>query len=222
MLIVFDMDGTLCDSHVVEERCFASALEETLDLKLETLDWQQYPEASATGIVRALMDNRPDTEELERKVADRYISLLKRECSVHPEEFSPLSGAIEFIDRLKRKSHGIAIATGCFYASAKFKLACCGIDLDSLPHATSNDQARRSDFIALAVERAGYGLGDAIYIGDAPWDVHATNQLGIPFIGVGRRIDRLRELGTVHVFRDYSNSEAIFAAIDAIRSGMNV
>lgn len=56
-------------------------------------------------------------------------------------------------------------------------------------------------------------LAAAVYIADGPWDVTASEALGVPMIGVGRRIERLRALGVRYVFRDYTDSAAMIAAM---------
>ena len=87
-------------------------------------------------------------------------------------------------------------------------------DADHFPHATSSDTPRRRDIIPLAALRAGFPISSLVYFGDAPWDVRVSGSLGIPMIGIGRRVDRLRELGVRHAFRDYLDANAI---LDVLR-----
>jgi hypothetical protein len=130
----------------------------------------------------------------------------------------PLPGAVQFITRLREEPIcSVAIATGCFDTSAGFKLKCCGIALDEFPHATSSDTPRRRDIIPLAAHRAGFPVSSAVYFGDAPWDVRVSGILGVPIIGIGRRIERLREVGVQHTFRDYSDADAIIRVLCALK-----
>lgn len=66
---------------------------------------------------------------------------------------------------------------------------------------------------SLAATRAGSPLEGAVYFGDAPWDVIVSRRLGIRMIGIGRRHEKLRELGVPHVFRDYTDPDAILAVL---------
>jgi phosphoglycolate phosphatase-like HAD superfamily hydrolase len=60
----------------------------------------------------------------------------------------------------------------------------------------------RADIIRAAVAEAGGSLDEAVYIGDGLWDLRACERLGIPFIGVGHRKERLRKAGAMHVLDD--------------------
>jgi hypothetical protein len=43
--------------------------------------------------------------------------------------------------------------------------------------------------------------------------VIVSRRLGIRMIGIGRRHEKLRELGVPHVFRDYTDPDAILAVL---------
>lgn len=219
MLAIFDIDGTVCDTQEVEERCYASAFEEVCGVPLSTLDWSQYPEATSSGIFRSVFSNDPRRLELEPQFESRFVELLKEEQPEFPGDFSPISGAVEFIEGLSETSGiSVAFATGGYYSEALFKLKCCGIELGKYPHATSSDTPGRSDIILLAAQRAGYELSQSVYFGDAPWDVSACNRINLSMIGIGRRYSQLSQLGLPFVFRDYLDSEAIMDVVREISS----
>ena len=210
MLTIFDIDGTICDTQEVEGRCYAQAFGEIFGFSLETVDWTKFEEPTSSGIVRSLCGHLSYVDALEMKFRDRFVYLLKKEKPRFPGDFTPLSGATEFISELSSDpSVTVAFATGGFDTEADFKLECCGIDLGSYPHATSSDTPKRREIIPLAASRAEKDLSSAIYFGDAPWDLEACRVLGIPMIGIGRRIDCLRELGLSHAFRDFSEPSQI-------------
>lgn len=214
LLAVFDNDGTICNTQDVEGVCYARAIEHVTGRPLPTLDWATYEEPTSSAIVRGVLAGDPDASAKEAAIKSEFVRLLERDRPQFPGDFSPLPGAIEFIARLREERIcSVAIATGCFDASARFKLRCCGIELDEFPHATSSDTPKRRDIIALAAARAGFEISSVVYFGDGPWDVRASSDLGIPMIGIGRRIDQLRSLGVQHVFRDYSNPDEIVAAL---------
>ena len=221
MLAVFDNDGTICDTQEVEGRCFAQAIEQVTGRSLANVDWTTYEEPTSTAIVREFLKGEPSAEGKESQIKQAFLKLLQEEQPKFPADFSPLPGAISFIQRLKAEDIcSVAIGTGCFDTSAAFKLQCCGIRLDDFPNATSSDTTRRRDILALAATRAGFPLSAVVYFGDAPWDVRVSQILGVPMIGVGRRIDQLRTLGVPHVFRDYSAPNAIIRVLHGLKSGM--
>jgi phosphoglycolate phosphatase-like HAD superfamily hydrolase len=214
LLAIFDNDGTICDTQDVEGYCFAEAIKHVTGRTLSTLDWTTYEEPTSSAIVRDILAGDSDVIAKETAIKDEFLRRLAEERPKFPGDFSPLPGATQFIARLKAENIcAIAIATGCFDSSARFKLECCGIALDDFPHATSSDTPRRRDIIPLAAARAGFGLSSVVYFGDAPWDVKVSAALGIPMIGIGRRIERLRALGVKRAFRDYSDAAPIIEAL---------
>ena len=218
MLAIFDNDGTICDTQDVEGPCFAKAIEHVTGISLSSLDWTSYEEPTSSAIVRDLLAGDPAALVKEEEIKREFTRLLKEEQPRFPGDFSPLPGAVLFIERLKAENIcTVAIATGCFDASARFKLQCCGIDLDDFPHATSSDTPRRRAIIPLAAARAGFEVSKVVYFGDAPWDVVVSRLLGVPMIGIGRRIDQLSALGVGNVFRDYSDADAIIRALQGLK-----
>ncbi|MBL9214397.1 MAG: haloacid dehalogenase-like hydrolase [Opitutaceae bacterium] len=214
LLAVFDNDGTICDTQEVEGPCYAKAIERVTGRSLATMDWTTYEEPTSSAIVRDLLAGDPAALVKEEAIEREFVRLLEQERPMFPGDFTPLSGAVQFITRLKEESIcSVAIATGCFGSSARFKLLCCGITLDDFPHATSSDTPRRRDIIPLAASRAGFPVSSVVYFGDAPWDVRVSGILGVPMIGIGRRWERLRDLGIQHVFRDYSDADAIIRVL---------
>ncbi len=220
LLAVFDNDGTICDTQDVEGYCYAQAIQHVTGRTLSTLDWTTYEEPTSSAIVRDILAGDPDAMAKETAIKHEFVRLLEAERPKFPGDFSPVPGAVQFITRLRsEKISAVAIATGCFDTSARFKLRCCGITLADFPHATSSDTPRRRDIIPLAAARAGFKTSSVVYFGDAPWDVKVSTALGIPMIGIGRRIDQLCSMGVPHVFRDYSDDGAIIAALLALRAG---
>jgi phosphoglycolate phosphatase-like HAD superfamily hydrolase len=211
VLLIFDIDGTLCDTQEVEGRCYAKAIETVTGKSLATLDWTRYEEPTSTFIVRDLLGSEPAAAKMERGIESEFVRLLREEQPRFPGDFAPISGALEFVSRLRAEGYPIAIATGCFSSSARFKLSCCGLDLATFPHATSSNAPRRRDIIPLAATRAGFTISSVVYFGDAPWDVRVCAHLGIPLIGIGRRHGELRKLGVKHSFRDYTDPDGIIS-----------
>jgi phosphoglycolate phosphatase-like HAD superfamily hydrolase len=211
MLAIFDNDGTICDTQEVEGKCFSRAVEHVTGRSLSTLDWATYDEPTSSAIVRDLLSGDVDAIRKEQEIQSEFVRLLVEERPKFPSDFSPIPGAVKFIERLEKDNIcSVAIATGCFTESARFKLQCCGIALEEFPHATSTDSPRRRDIIPLAAFRAGFDLSSVVYFGDAPWDVRVSRDLGVRLIGIGRRYEQLRTLGVEHTFRDYSEADCIF------------
>lgn len=216
MLVIFDIDGTLCDTHDVESRCYVQAVETVTGRLLATVDWSDYPEVTSAAIARGFLAHLgiPNLDAAEAELIKEFVACLQIEARNHPESFRPIAGAPEMLAELRtRPEYQIAIATGCWTASAQFKLQQAGFDITGIPFASCSDTPRRKDIITLAARRAGRDVKEAVYVGDGPWDLEATRALGIPFIGIGSRHSRLRELGADCVFPTYQPRAEFFAAL---------
>jgi beta-phosphoglucomutase-like phosphatase (HAD superfamily) len=165
--------------------------------------------------VAEILADAPDAPARALEIEQAFVANLRAAHAREPGAFRPIVGAPAFFRRLAEEDFcAVAIATGGFASEARFKLACIGIDLDAFPHATSSDTPRRRDILALAIRRAGFEVGEGIvYFGDGVWDVHATRALGLPLIGIGRRMGELQALGAAAVFRDFANPDAIIATL---------
>ena len=221
MIAIFDNDGTICDSQEAEDACFARAVALVTGQPLRSLDWTSYPEPTSTAIVRGMLQGLPPEEAVaaEARIVTEYVRELGEIQPLHPDNFIPIPGAVDFIRRLQSENVcAVGLATGCFAPTAAFKLRCCGLEMHAFPHATSCDTPRRRDIIPLAAQRAGYDLSSVVYFGDAPWDVHVSRALGIPLIGIGRRAELLRSMGVPAVFRDYTDPDAILAVLHSLKA----
>lgn len=203
-LAIFDIDGTLCDTQEAEGICYARAMVEVTGVALDTLDWSQYPEPTSRGILETILEGDPDREEKAKAFENCFLEHLQAIRPEYPGDFLPIPGAVEFVKRLEADTAwSVAIATGGFESEARFKLKCCGLDLKAFPYATSSDTPYRKEIIPLAADRAGGNLDSAVYFGDAPWDWKVSQELGIPFIGIGRQVKVLRDLGAQETFVDF-------------------
>jgi phosphoglycolate phosphatase-like HAD superfamily hydrolase len=196
LLVLFDNDGTICDTEEVDSRCYAEAIEIVTGQSLASLDWTQFREPTSAAIVKDFLNGDPDMAAKEAEIEREFVRSLERERSRSPGQFSEISGAKAFMGRLSQDPGiCVGIATGCFAKSARFKLSCCGLELLDFPHATSSDTPARRDIIALAATRAGFPLCSTVYFGDGAWDVVSTRSLGVPMMGIGRKTVSLLEMG---------------------------
>lgn len=213
MLIIFDIDGTLCDTHDVDARCHIEAIESVTGHSVASVDWSHYPEATSAAIVQDFLSEFgiPNGVATEQLILDEFVARLDAEAQRKPELFQPVDGALELFEELRRgEEHKIAIATGCWRESAKLKLHRSGFMIEDVPFASSSDTRRRADIIALAASRAGSGVSDAVYVGDGLWDLKATRELGIRFVGVGRRHELLHEHGASQVLATFAERSQFF------------
>lgn len=198
MVIVFDVDGTLIGGEEQDWPSFDQALESELGLMPDEAFWKTITEVTGKAIVRSVCEVRgmEFTDEIVERVNRTYLQNLRKAAPFKNTVFLPKPGAVEILNMLKSTPiFDVAIATGDFAETSKFKLQSAGIPTSGIPHVSASDREVRADIISLAAEKAGYQVHDAIYVGDGLWDMRACEQLDIPFIGTGRNIDKLKAAG---------------------------
>ncbi len=216
MLVVFDVDGTLIDGEEYDWKSFNDAFTEVTGRSFSIEFWKSLDEITASAIVREGLADLPEDEqkELELKVRDRCLENLRDERERNPNAFGSTQETRQLLEDLQlHESIDLAIATGDWLETIRFKLKAADISLESFVHATSSDHPVRSSIIQLAAERSRRDLQDTIYVGDGVWDIRACRMLGIPFIGTGQRIETLREAGAQWVLEELE-TEALMEVIE--------
>ena len=138
-----------------------------------------------------------------------------------PQIFAQVPGAARFLERLRKlDGAGIAIATGCWRDEALFKLRASGLSVAGIPLATSDDDRNRTRIMQMAAEKAREfyacpGFERVVYLGDGPWDLQEAGSLGYGFIGIGPRIQAIKNSRDGHWHADYLEIEAVLASVAA-------
>lgn len=218
-MIVFDVDGTLVSDEAADWSCFQTAFVDAAGFSLDAAFFAELKEVTSQSIVRTALAELPEPafREKERAVCAGFLRNLQRVHAVQADAFEPKPGAVALLAELRARGVPVAIATGDWRESIRFKLQASGLDINGIPVLTSSDHLCRSDIIRAAVETAGQSLSETVYVGDGPWDLRACRQLGIPFIGVGSRGDELRAAGAEHVLADLEPA-VFFPVWEALRS----
>jgi len=203
-MIIFDVDGTLLGGESADWASFEAAFEEAAGFALTPAFFEAIEEVTAQAIVHEALGGRSIEERktVESAVRRGYLKRLSEAHEKDPLTFSATTGAIALLEDLKRKKIPVAIATGDWFETITFKLTTACIACKDLPMATSSDRYSRADIIALAASKAGASLDGAIYVGDGAWDFRASRKLGIPFMGVGSRTEKLKQAGARHIVSD--------------------
>ncbi|MEM7674319.1 MAG: HAD hydrolase-like protein [Verrucomicrobiota bacterium] len=215
MLAIFDIDGTLCDSSEDEVKPFVQSIFEVTGIQLEDADWTRFKHPTSSGVVDELLKNDPEREYKTLAIENRFVQLMEDFLEDIPESFSPVQGAPRFIDYLlKNTAYEVAIATGCFKSEAAFKLDCIGMDIEKFTYATSSDFSSREKVLRLVAKRAGHPLSSVVYFGDASWDIQASQNIGIPLIGIGSNEELFAEHERIPHFPDFSEPERVLKALE--------
>jgi len=210
---VLDIDGTLMQTHEIDNTCYWDAVGGVFGIEPDSRDLLDYRHISDSGILdqwcRHTLGRPPSTDETFR-LRQSFLDLLQEVSYARPELFQPRAGLVEWLDRMEaRPNTYLAVATGSWGNTAEFKLAFSGLDRYRLTLASADDAMARTEIMLTALGRLALPTPPTpariTYIGDGPWDFEASRALGWTFIGIadGHRARRLTDLGATYVLEDF-------------------
>lgn len=224
-LAVFDIDGTLTNTNDIDLRSYIRALADEFSIDAAGLRWSDYPHVTDIGITndvfRAHFGRIPQAAEVER-LQSRLLALFDEALAAEPGLVTAIAGAQRVLDHLRdAPDWALGIATGCWQASATWKLRAAGLDVSGIPAAFCEDGISREEIVAAAMRRAATACGDASFasvvsIGDGEWDVATAVRLNLAFVGVRCDGDKgfLYRHGAKEVLVDYADLDAALLALE--------
>lgn len=220
-LVIFDVDGTLCDTFGVDDECFCATASAMLGLPLQLSTWEGSPHITDSGIIDWLwirhLGRSPTREEIDEFIA-KFESALSCQLQCSPERFGATVGAPQLLGHLEEKGWKFVFATGGFGKTARLKLLAAGLPVAPLL-ASSDDSHDRLEIFGHAETRAVAMFGSSpartVLVGDGIWDVRVAARLGWPFVGVGRghRAALLLDDGASVVIQDFADPELVSARL---------
>ena len=221
---VFDIDGTLTDTNVVDERCYMAALQDEFHIGVVDLNTVAYPDVTDSAILNVVVEQafgREPTDAERQRFITRFVARLRRAYETTPAEFAAVPGAPHFVGVLQSIGWQLAVATGGWKASARLKLGWAGVELDGAPLATADDDTARTAIVRYALQRAAIESvrpeDKIVFVGDGLWDLEAAAQLGISFLGVGTgpHAAKLHARGASTVIPDFRDSDQALRALSS-------
>lgn len=196
--VLFDIDGTLVDSNYLHVHAWARAFaEEHLDV-------------AAWRVHRCIgMDGSALLSELAGDAdADRLQELHTRFYLETAPLLKQLPGARALLDRVAELGLQVVLATSA--PEKELELLRRVLDSEDVFSAvTSGEDVETAKpepgIVDIALRRAGVAAEQAVFVGDAVWDVEACVRAGVPCIGLlsgGVSRGELREAGAEAVFED--------------------
>ena len=226
-LSIFDIDGTLTESVAVDEVCFVQAFRDVLGIERINTNWLDYNFQTDSGLALEICRNHlgrdPSGAEISR-LQSRFVALLCAAVEGDGKPIREIPGASALLELLEEHPRWhVAIATGGWNVSARFKLASAGLVVDALPWASADDAFDRVDILRTAIRRAGQLQGrvafeKVVYVGDGVWDVRAAKALGVGFLGLaaGKKAGRLVAEGASCVLPDLADSVRVVGCLEAV------
>ena len=186
---IFDIDGTLVESFGFDDACYISAIREVLGEVYIHNDWSKYKNVTDTGSLRQIMEeNQIQEQEQIKEVRTKFGELIRKHLQ-SGGKCLPKEGAIHLIHKLTTTDgYEVGFATGGWRHTAQMKLQHVGFDLRNIVLTSSDDGDERVTIMKKCLLQLGPRFQRVVYIGDAEWDMQATQELGWHFIGIGARL----------------------------------
>lgn len=209
-LIVFDIDGTLTDSVSQHQKAFTEMLFE-IGVKKINSEFKSFKHHTDSFIAKEIYET-DQKESFSENTFSKFESGLTQKIS--NEKFTEILGAKNLIEVLEKESDfGICYATGSLYRPAIHKLKSIGIEFNNKQLVASDHIYKREKIIEKAIENSAdyYNVSKfkrIISVGDGLWDLLTAKNLGLEFIGVGLKNEKLLiENGAEIVYKDLTKFE---------------
>src|SRR5256714_8742195 len=207
---ILDIDGTLVDTNYQHAVAWYRAFRQS-EIVLPVWRIHRHIGMGGDQVIAALTDERTEDEQGDEiRAAEKalYMAMI--------EEVEPFDGARDLIERLKDAGRTVVMAS-----SAKENEVDHYLDLldareladDWTTSADVEATKPEPDLVRAALEKGGTEPGDAVMLGDTPWDCEAAKRAGVETVALltgGFAEQELTEAGAVAVF------ESIPALLDRI------
>ncbi len=200
--ILFDIDGTLVDSNNLHARAWQEVFHEAgHDFPLDIIHDQVGK--GGDNLVPSLL---PDlTEEEQETIADAHGPRYREK---YVAEVRPFPKARDLLARAKQQGFTVALATSANPEELEYYVEL--LDAHELVDLTTDKgdvEATKPapDIFAAAIKKAGARPGQALVIGDTPYDVLAAKRAGIGAIALlsgGFPKEDLLAAGALAIYRD--------------------
>lgn len=197
---ILDIDGTLVDTNYQHALAWYRAFRRS-GVVLPVWRIHRHIGMGGDQLLPALTD-----EDFEREHGEQVRAAEKELYMEMIGEVEPMRDARELIEDLKQRGHKVLLASSAKDEEVDRYLDL--LDARSLADGwtTSADvEATKPepDLVHAALAKAGAEAGDAVMVGDTPFDVEAAKRAGVPTIAVltgGFSEAELREAGAAEVF----------------------
>ncbi|MCX6498798.1 MAG: HAD family hydrolase [Arthrobacter sp.] len=198
--VLFDVDGTLVDSSYIHTLAWWQAFRQAgHDVPMARI--HRSVGMGGDKILDHLLPADRDTG-----ADDTIMTSQAAVFSTFWPSLRRLDGARELLAQCF--DSGLAVALASSARDRDLEMLRGAIGADAYIHAaTSSADAKESkpapDILVAALKAVGVPAGNAVYVGDAVWDIHAAGALDMPAIGLtcgGTSEAELREAGAVEVY----------------------
>lgn len=198
--VLFDIDGTLVDSNYLHVHAWQRAFTE---LGLEVQSWRIHRCIGMDGSSLIEELGSGDVEDPER-AKDLHSRFYAETAGL----LRPLPGARALLDAVAEMGLQVVLATSA--PEDELSILRKVLERDDVVSAVTSsgdvDTAKpEPDIVRVALDRAGVGPDQAVFVGDSTWDVAAAARAGVECVclcGGGISRDELEYAGAIAVFED--------------------
>jgi HAD superfamily hydrolase (TIGR01509 family) len=197
---ILDIDGTLVDTNYHHTIAWARALQRFgIDVAL----WRIHRHIGMGGdqVVTSLCGQEVEDEhgdDIRSAESEEYMALIG--------EVRPMEGARDLIVALRDRGHSVVLASSAKEDEVDVYLDLLGARevVDAWTTSADVESTKPApDLVQAALDKTGDEPGEAVMVGDTPWDVKAASEAGVETITVitgGFSEQELTEAGAVAVF----------------------
>lgn len=201
--VLCDLDGTLVDSNKLHAEAWQRAFQHFgITVSLEDALHQI---GKGGDHLLPVFVPKEHLDRIGKQIEEYRKQLFESEYFSQVKAFP---GARELLAKMKEAGLRVAIASSASKDDLKRIKKIANIT-DLVEEETSSDEAERSkpspDIFQTTIERIGVSAGEALALGDTPWDIKAARQAGIATVAVtsgGWQEDELHEAGALATYRD--------------------
>lgn len=222
-LVLFDIDGTLTESNQLDSICYVEVVKRVLDIDHVDDDWSHYHHVTDAGVLAEIYQehfHKDISEAVASEFKEQFLQTIRNKLRSTNAGIRPVPGAREALGILRESDKWvIALAGGCWRESAEIKLHNARVTLNNIPIFSADDAIARTEIMSKAINTMLVTTGldcfrKIVYVGDAVWDVKASRELDIAFLGVGAIREKLLAAGASHVISDYSDIQEFMHALN--------
>ncbi|GAA2634061.1 HAD family hydrolase [Actinomadura fulvescens] len=200
--VIFDVDGTLVDTNYLHAVTW----------------WQAFlqhghtvPMAAVHRVIGMGSDKLLDQVLPGSRDRDQDDSMRAAHKALYAQYWTrlrPFDHAADLLRACSRAGRTVVLASSA--SAEEMRALRTALDAeDAIDCATSSADVAESkpapDLVRAALDEAGVAPGDAVFVGDAVWDVEACGRAGVPCVGVlsgGLPESDLIKAGAVRVYAD--------------------
>lgn len=173
--IIFDLDGTVGNTLPLCIQAFRQSIEPLALKRLSDEDIIATFGPSEEGTIRALIPNHYE---------QGIVNYLQFYESLHDLCPSPFPGILELLDMLKRKDIRIAMVTGKGKHSTVISLRRFGLEgyFEQIETGSPEGPVKVAGITSVLQQWKDLDKTSIVYVGDAPSDITASRQAGIPVV----------------------------------------